>query len=216
MANFVQSLEYIPIKQKKTVTIYGGGPAPENLALDVIPDKVRLIKVTPTKVVRPGSEYDWEVEGKFPGSVKLEAKVPKKAKNRPGSIWSEPMNIIVTGLIKIIFQPNGEGTMECVGLGERFRVLGQPRRRYPKDITVDPITDPSIKSQRYLSKEYGVWMPWAIRIWGQFGIYIHQFPDNLRANGGPSSGCIHVGELNAKKVFDYVAARTRITIAYPW
>jgi hypothetical protein len=101
--------------------------------------------------------------------------------------------------------------MNCGGLGA-FPCLGQPGRQYPTDFTVTP-TD---KSPEHWSEEFQVLMKWCVLIWGQKGIYIHEGPDNLKDNGGPSAGCIHLGPGNAKRVYDWIDDRTRITISYPW
>jgi len=209
MANFLEQLVSITAGKTRTITLYGGGPAPANERLEVVP-------VTPPHQVgqvsakfiksRKGPHNDWEITGKHPGKVKLNAIVPSTKQ-----VYSAPMDINVIGAINISFRSNGEGTMECVGLG-KFKVLGQPGRKYPKDITVNE-TD---KERLHKSKEFNVDMPFAIKIWGQLGIFIHEFPDNLRDNGGPSAGCVHLSKKNAPKVFNYVAGRTRIKITYPW
>ncbi|MEW6126207.1 MAG: L,D-transpeptidase [Acidobacteriota bacterium] len=209
MANFTKSVISVPVFGKTTITMLGGGPPPANLALDIRPDNPGLVSATRT-ATRLGPEYDWEITGKFPGKTLLQALIPGTA-----STYSAPLEVVVTGRITIKFSANGEGTMTCVGLGN-FKVLGQPGRQYPKDITVDPNADPTVKKTLHHSKEFNVDMPFAIRIWGQMGIFIHEFPDNLSENGGPSAGCIHVGKPNSKRVFDYIVTRTRITIEYPW
>lgn len=114
--------------------------------------------------------------------------------------------------IEIVFRENGEGTLNCDGLG-KFPCLGQPGRGYPKDLTVGPAD----RELNHKSREFGVDMPFAIKIWGQKGIFIHEFPDSLKDNGGvPSAGCIHLGAGNAKKVFEWIDRPTRVTISYPW
>lgn len=113
--------------------------------------------------------------------------------------------------IEITFGANGEGTMNCHGLGN-FRCLGQPGRGYPRDLMVQA-TD---KHGTHHSAEFGVDMPFSILIWGQRGIYIHEFPCTLATNGGPSAGCIHLCPGDAAKVYNWVAGPTRITIQYSW
>lgn len=61
-----------------------------------------------------------------------------------------------------------------------------------------------------------MWMPFAILIMGARGIYVHEGADNLTDNGGPSAGCIHLAQGNAKTFYDWVSSPTRIVIAYPW
>lgn len=209
MAHFLKSSASIGAGNTAVVTMWGGGPPPKNDRLTVSPENGNIVSVQ-DDAQRLGPEYDTKVTGKFPGRTNLNAFLPGT-----NIKYSAPMEIIVTGRIKIDFSANGEGTLECVGLGT-FNILGQPGRKYPKDIVVDPTIDATEKEQNHKSVEFGVDMPWAIRIWGQKGIYIHEMPDNLSANGGPSAGCVHVGPTNAKKVYDYVIGRTRITIKYPW
>jgi hypothetical protein len=117
----------------------------------------------------------------------------------------------MTKLIEITFNATGEGQMACRGLGT-YPCLGQPGRQYPTDLTVTPAD----KSTEHWSDEFQVMMRWCILIWGQRGIYIHEGPDNLQDNGGPSAGCIHLAPGNARRVYDWLDERTRITIAYPW
>lgn len=117
----------------------------------------------------------------------------------------------MTKRISISFGQSGEGEMACEGLGS-FACLGQAGRPYPKDLTVAP----SDKSAEHWSDDFSALMKWCILIWGQKGIYIHEGPDNIKDNGGPSGGCIHLGSGNAKKVYDWLDERTRILIDYPW
>lgn len=117
----------------------------------------------------------------------------------------------MTKRVSIHFDSTGQGHMSCNGLGV-FPCLGQPGRQYPVDLTVTPAD----KSPEHWSDEFQELLKWCILIWGQKGIYIHEGPDTLAENGGPSAGCIHLGSGNAKSVFDWVDERTRITISYPW
>lgn len=209
MANFLHTTGIVYPMKKLAVTLFGGGPPPLNEPLDVVADPANLVDVA-RKGSRSGPYYDWEVTGKAPGQVTLNAVL--RGTRQP---YAAPMVVTVAGRIKIKLRYNGEGELECVGLGS-FKVLGQSGRRYPKDLTIDPTNDPSVKKRLHRSSEFNVNMPFAIRIWGQVGIFIHEFPDNLRDNGGPSAGCIHVGRINAERVFNYIVTRTRITIDYPW
>jgi hypothetical protein len=121
-----------------------------------------------------------------------------------------------TQRINIEFQSNGDGIMECVGFG-RFSCLGQIGRGYPRDLTVTP----SDKERRHISREFNnVPMPFSIRIWGQCGIYIHEW-GYCTVAGSPSGpdaahGCIHLCSPDAESVFNWVQRRTRILINYPW
>lgn len=119
-----------------------------------------------------------------------------------------------TKRISISFRANGEGTMECSGLGS-FPCLGKPGLGYTRDLTVRGIVEED-KFDRKFSQEFQVWMSWAILIMGQRGIYIHEGPDTLSDNGGATAGCIHLGMGNAERVYRWVDGRTRITIEYPW
>lgn len=130
--------------------------------------------------------------------------------------------------INILFDSNGEGRMECVGLGA-FRCLGKKGVRYPNDLTINPDL-PNVKKHPHLSGEYVCNYPaigqiavpcrmnYAILIWGHRGIYIHEWPGRATyaENGGPTAGCIHVEEGDAKKIYDWVDTKTRIVINYPW
>jgi lipoprotein-anchoring transpeptidase ErfK/SrfK len=61
-------------------------------------------------------------------------------------------------------------------------------------------------------------MNYSILIWGQRGIYIHEWPGRATyaGNGGPTAGCIHVEVGDAKRIYDWVDSKTRIVISYPW
>jgi hypothetical protein len=97
--------------------------------------------------------------------------------------------------------------------------------RYPKDISINPAS-PEVKRHPYFSSEYvcdhpGVGqigvpcrMNYAILIWGQRGIYIHEWPGAATyiGNGGP----LHVEVGDAKKIYDWLDTKTRIVITYPW
>jgi hypothetical protein len=135
----------------------------------------------------------------------------------------------MTKRIDIVFSDLGEGHLECRGYGS-FRCLGRKGYKYPTDLVVDPIKDPSVKQHPYFSRTYscgfvnaqGVPQPcrmnYAIRIWGQEGVYIHEWssPATYAGNGGPTHGCIHLEVGRAKMVYDWVNGRTRITMKYPW
>ncbi|MGC2236677.1 MAG: L,D-transpeptidase [Pyrinomonadaceae bacterium] len=212
MANFLQIAETITVGNSKTITMFGGGPPPGNNRLALFDDAPDIVDIADKTPPRRGPYYDWTITGKLPGKTMIRAYIPG-SKNE----YTLPMELTINGRINIRFSANGEGTLECVGLGT-FRILGDPSKRYPTDITVDPTAPKSsIKERVHRSKEYNVDMPYAVKIWGQLGIYIHEFPDNLQENGGsPSKGCIHVGKGNAEQVYNYVVTRTRIRIKYPW
>jgi lipoprotein-anchoring transpeptidase ErfK/SrfK len=115
--------------------------------------------------------------------------------------------------ISITFKANGEGSMDCTGLGT-FQCLGKPGVKYPADLTITAAD----KKGTHHSQEFNVDMPHAILIMGDRGIYIHEWPGpaTIAGNGGPSAGCIHLSPTDAPKVYTWVTGRTRITISYPW
>lgn len=129
-------------------------------------------------------------------------------------------------LIKIQFNDLGEGSLECVGFNI-FRCLGQKGLRYPTDITVAPSISGTKESPHY-SRQYSCppnnnalgqcIMPYSILIWGQQGVYIHEWPTpaTYAGNGGPTHGCIHVDRGNAHLVYAWVDRPTRLLINYPW
>ena len=107
--------------------------------------------------------------------------------------------------INIILGANGIGTIECVGLGT-FECGGNATITYPRDITINP----SDKKGTHRSREFNVDMPYAILMWGQRGIYIHEW-----GRLGGSMGCIQVLPGAAKQVYDFVSEPTRILISQP-
>jgi len=125
------------------------------------------------------------------------------------------------------FNKLAEGSLSCVGLGS-FRCLGMQGLKYPAEMTIDPAT-PGTKVHPYYSKTYSCppndnargqcIMNYAILIWGQQGVFIHEWPGGptYAGNGNQSThGCIHLAVGEAKKVFDWVDTRTRIVISRPW
>jgi hypothetical protein len=210
MAHFLQSSVSVPVTRITTITLWGGGPKPTYEELKVVALTPNIVSVAKARTSTSGGDphnHYWEITGLKPGVTKLDALTLAKISFAPS------MEVTVTGRIKIKLGANGEGTLECVGLGT-FKVLGEPGRDYPQDLTVTP----GDKERLHISIEYdGIEMPWAIRIWGQKGIYIHEMPDNLADNDGqPSKGCIHLSKTNAPKAYDYVQTRTRVTIEAPW
>jgi aquaporin Z len=130
-----------------------------------------------------------------------------KAEGQLDELFSET---ITTKRIEISFDASGDGVISCKGLGD-FDCQGLNGVTYPQDITVQT-TDKEIK---HWSTEFQVWMPFAIRIWPQRGIYIHEW-GFCRVAQGQSAGCIHVCPGNAEKIYNWVDGPTRITIKYPW
>ena len=127
--------------------------------------------------------------------------------------------------INITFNEKGEGKMHCIGLSV-FRCIGRKGLKYPKDLTLNPLK-PGVKANPKISGEFvceydGVIAPcvmnYAILIWGQLGIYIHEWPGpaTYEGNGGSTAGCIHLEIGDAKTVYDWIDDKTRITMSYPW
>jgi len=116
--------------------------------------------------------------------------------------------------IKIIFKENGEGFIQFNN--ESYPCLGQKNRMYPKDLTINPIKDVTVKKLKHFSQEFQVVLEYAIRIWGQKGIYIHYGLDNLKDNEGDSAGCIHVEKPQIVQLYNWIDKKTRILIEYPW
>lgn len=109
-------------------------------------------------------------------------------------------------VIKIRLNEDGLGTLECVGLGQ-YSCGAKAGMKYPTDVTISA----NDKKLSHYSREFDVELPYAILIWGQRGVYIHewgQLPE--------SAGCIHLLEGDAKRVYDFVDGKTRILISYPW
>jgi len=127
--------------------------------------------------------------------------------------------------IHIKFNKLGEGKMDCRGY-KIFRCLGKRGLMYPTDLMIDP-KKLNVKVSPYFSKEYvcdykGVVLPcrmnYSILIWGQRGIFIHEWPNpaTFVGNGGETGGCIHLEIGDAKLVYDWIDQKTRITMEYPW
>lgn len=128
--------------------------------------------------------------------------------------------------IHITFNKLGEGELDCRSF-RKFKCLGKKGLMYPSDLTIDP-GKKGVKTNPYFSKEYvcdyggPVELPcrmnYSILIWGQRGIFIHEWPGpaTYQGNGGETGGCIHLEVGSAKVVYDWVDEKTRITMDYPW
>lgn len=115
--------------------------------------------------------------------------------------------------VSISFSPNGEGWLTYGNI--RRPCLGRPDFRYARDLTVQG-TIGTDKFRRKFSNEFQVWMDFAVLIMGQRGVYIHEGPDNIADNGGPSAGCIHLSSPNAEAFYQWIDEPTRILIDFPW
>lgn len=130
--------------------------------------------------------------------------------------------------MEIVFNnANAEGLLTCRGLGS-FPCLGMPGLDYPAELMIDP-AKPGVKAHPYYSRTYGCApnnnaqgqciMNYAILIWGQQGVYIHEWPTpaNFVGNGNRGThGCIHLQIGDARKVYEWVDGKTYVTIARPW
>lgn len=115
-----------------------------------------------------------------------------------------------TSRVQIAFRANGEGTLSYNGLSRPC--LGKSNLAYPRDVTIGT----GDKYLRRFSNEYQVWMNYAVLLWGQRGIFIHQGAATIAANGGESAGCIHLAAPHAQEFYNWIAGRTRIEVSYPW
>lgn len=128
--------------------------------------------------------------------------------------------------IRISFNSLGEGMMECVGF-RTVRCLGMKGLKYPLDLTINPAIRGTKENPHY-SRTYSCppndnaagqcIMPYSILIWGQEGVFIHEWPTpaTYAGNGGPTHGCIHLDPGNAQAVYNWVDQKTRVTMTYPW
>jgi hypothetical protein len=112
--------------------------------------------------------------------------------------------------VQIAFRANGEGTLSYNGLSRPC--LGKSSLAYPRDVTIGT----GDKYLRRFSNEYQVWMDYAVLLWGQRGIFIHQGAATIATNGGESAGCIHLAAPHAQEFFTWITGRTRIEVSYPW
>lgn len=135
---------------------------------------------------------------------------PDKKKAAPAPVIAKKTG--GTQQLMINFKANGECTLTAVGLG-KFGCLGQPGVLYPKEFYISD----DDKAGTHHSREFDVDLPYAILLWGQRGIYLHEGVASLKATGGQHShGCIRVGKPNAAKVYKWLQGRTKVTITYPW
>jgi lipoprotein-anchoring transpeptidase ErfK/SrfK len=131
-----------------------------------------------------------------------------------------------TKQVQLRFNDLGEGVLDCKGF-KRFRCLGKKGLRYPTDITINP-RKPGTKSAPYYSRTYSCvpydnaagqcTMNYAVLIWGQQGVFIHEWPTpaTYAGNNGPTHGCIHLDRGNARLFYDWVDGPTRLRIEYRW
>lgn len=122
--------------------------------------------------------------------------------------------------IRITYRDDGTGTLTCVGRAgqSEFPCGAQAGRKYPKDVTLQ--AKEGVQGQCADCDKFRLWrsaefnnaeMPWAIKIWGQVGIFIHEWPTLAG-----SSGCVHLLPGDAQAVYEWVDGRTRVLTTYPW
>lgn len=146
-------------------------------------------------------------------TVQLDAPCMRLSPGHVDDFFPDLSIMLATLRASIAFQASGEGTLTFDG--NSFPCLGKPGLAYPVDLTVRGIVGTDKFLSRY-SSEFGVQMPFAVLIWGARGIFIHEGPDNLKDNDGPSQGCIHLAPGHAQTFYDWVSGPTRILITRPW
>jgi lipoprotein-anchoring transpeptidase ErfK/SrfK len=100
-----------------------------------------------------------------------------------------------------------------VHLGELPGLHGEMRRRYPWIGN-----GRTLNSKRVAAAAGQCTMRFSILVWGQKGVYIHEWPSpaTFAGNGGPTHGCIHLDPGRAALVYAWVDRPTRLLIGYPW
>jgi hypothetical protein len=183
-------------------------PKDESRAYRVAKDDVRIVDVLPA----PDQAADGEPH--YSLLVRKDAQCLQMSAGKIAKFWSETLDetrpLAATLRVDIRFQANGEGTL--IYAGNACACLGKPGLPYPQDLTVN-VED---KYRRRYSNEFNAWMDFAVLIWGQRGIFIHEGAVTLASNGGETAGCIHLASPQAEAFFNWVATRTRIVISYPW
>lgn len=130
--------------------------------------------------------------------------------------------------VQITFNNDGQGALKYGAT--QVSCLGKPGLGYATDSTIENIEGVQFQGNWKNAYKFEIWnsreflddngkpfpMPWAVKLMGQLGIFIHEGPDNLADNGGPSQGCVHLAPPNAKNFYAWIADRTRIQITYPW
>jgi hypothetical protein len=125
----------------------------------------------------------------------------------PGHVF---IPLTTTKRIQISLNSEGRGKLECLGLGE-FDCLGKKDAPYKTDVTVTGnIGVDKFPIRR--SVEFNVDLNWVIIMDGNRGFWIHEGDVSRRS----SAGCVNLVSEDAKKVYDWVDGRTRITITAPW
>jgi lipoprotein-anchoring transpeptidase ErfK/SrfK len=140
----------------------------------------------------------------------------------PRPTRSQPQPTSGTQSVKIALKRNGEGTLTYGG--KTVPCLGMPGTMYPNDITIQNIEGEQNKGDYEGAYKFPLWisskyftngrpsrMPWAVLVWPEEGIFIHEWPDGAR-----SHGCIHLSPGTAEDFYNWIKGPTRIQISYPW
>ena len=113
----------------------------------------------------------------------------------------------MTEIMRINFNDNGT---TCYGTltykGKSYSCLGKPGYPYPGDSTIN-VSD---KDHNHYSKEFKVELPYAIKLDGTRGIYIHEDVTSPHGNlaAGRTHGCINLPRGEAKQLYDALQGRT--------
>ena len=119
---------------------------------------------------------------------------------------TQRINIVLDGE-----NEQGYGVLSCGG--HEFRCLGKYGYKYPKDSTINA----SDKDHNYFSKQFSCKLPWAIKLDGNKGVYIHEcVTPPYDMSHGNSHGCINLDPEPAEWVYGWIQGRTRVVITYPW
>lgn len=129
---------------------------------------------------------------------------------------------------RIDFKKSGEGTLKYGTT--TVPCLGKPGVAYPVDSIIENIEGIQYEGDYGNAYKFKIWrskdfpddngnpfpMPWSVKLWGARGIFIHEGPDNLAENDGPSSGCVHLANPNAQRFYEWITGRTRMQVSYSW
>ena len=83
---------------------------------------------------------------------------------------------------------------------------------YENDITINA----SDKDHNHYSKEFNCELPYAVKLDGTRGIYLHEDVTTGDLSHKNSHGCINLLPGEAESVYNWIKGRTRIVISYNW
>ena len=72
------------------------------------------------------------------------------------------------------------------------------------------------KDHNHWSKEFECKLPYAIKLDGTSGVYIHEDVTSGDLSHGNTHGCINLEADDAKWLYNWVQGRTRVLIRRPW